>query len=54
MTDWASVAPAFLAPLEPRDKASVIEPLEKLERGFRALQAAVPFDQTPWNICAEE
>jgi hypothetical protein len=42
MTDWAAVAAAIQAPLEPEDWASVIEPLEKLERDFRPLEQALP------------
>ena len=41
MTDWAAVAAAIQAPLEPEDLASVIEPLEKLERDFRPLEQAL-------------
>jgi hypothetical protein len=49
VTDWAGVALAFHAPLEPRDKASVIEPLEKIERDFEPLRRAVDFDAPPWT-----
>lgn len=41
MTDWAAVAAAIHARLEPEDRASVIETLEQLERDFRPLEQAL-------------
>jgi hypothetical protein len=49
MTDWQAVASALQAPIQPEDRASVIAPLEKLERAFRPLQENVPLDTPLWS-----
>jgi hypothetical protein len=49
MTDWQAVASALQAPIQPEDHASVIAPLEKLERAFRPLQENIPLDTPLWG-----
>jgi hypothetical protein len=49
MTDWAAVAAAIQAPWKPEDWASVIEPLEKLERDFQPLKEALPLMAPAWS-----
>jgi hypothetical protein len=48
MTDWQAVAAALQAPIPPGDRASVIAPLEKLERDFRPLKENIPLDTPLW------
>ena len=49
MTNWQAVASALQAPIQPEDRATVIAPLEKLERTFRPLQENVPLDTPLWG-----
>jgi hypothetical protein len=49
MTDWQAVAAALQAPIQPEDRASVIAPLEKLERAFHSLKENIPLDTPLWG-----
>ena len=49
MTDWRALAAVLKVEIREEDQATVIRPLEKLERDFRPLQETIPHGAPLWT-----
>ena len=49
MTDWQALAAVLKVEIMEEDQATVIQPLEKLEREFRPLQETIPLGAPLWT-----
>jgi hypothetical protein len=46
--NWKAIADVLQVHLEDQDLPRVVPPMETLDRGFRPLQAEIPFDAPLW------